>query len=106
MTKYHNLKYVIKACIKFPLIVIFSILAILLLFVLKKILKIEVSIVRPDRIGHLSAEPDIFLRQRQLSRVSKYYKRIIVTGNPCNTELVKILNRYVPVITSKFGYFF
>lgn len=104
MSKYFRIKYNAIKFIKFPLIIFFSIFSLLLLYILKNLYKTELSLLRPDRIGHLAGEPDIFLRKQQLSKFRSKYRRVIVTGPPCNKELVNLLNRYVPIVVSQFGY--
>ena len=70
--------------------------------ILKKITNFEFSIVRPDRIGHLVGEIDIFIRKRSIGSAPR--NLIIVTGNPCNKEVVELFRKNTKIITSGLLY--
>jgi len=59
---------------------------------------LRIAIVRPERIGHLVGEIDIYLRKRALGRAPK--RIIIITGEPCNLEVVKLFRKYVTIVSN------
>lgn len=59
---------------------------------------IRIATVRPDRIGHLAGEVDLYLRRTKMGLAPK--RLIIITGPACNTELIEIYKRYVSICVS------
>lgn len=69
----------------------------LLLFI--RLFGIRVATVRPDRIGHLAGEVDLYIRKVKLGLSPKHL--LIITGLSCNKELIKILRRHACILSSE-----
>ena len=79
---------------------LFSYTLSLFLFAMKPIKFVKLVVIRSDRIGHLAANTDFFLRQSQLKDVQKE-KRILnigISGPPCNRQLLKMFKRKFRII--------
>ena len=91
--KYKKLFIFIKKTFKFPM----SYLIFFLVFIIDRLFNIQISLVKPDRIGHLVGEIDQFLRIKKLQNIYNKKRRIIITGKACNQTAVKVMNRHVPI---------
>ncbi len=73
---------------------------ILLLYLIKPILKIQFLKIRDERIGHLAANTDLFLRRLELGIIKK--KRTLFVGlastKPSNKQLLTMFKREMIVI--------
>ena len=69
----------------------------LLLFI--RLFGVKIGTVRPDRIGHLAGEVDLYIRKAKLGHLPKHL--LIITGLSCNKELVKILQRHARILSSE-----
>ena len=74
------------------------------LIILKFFFRIRISIVKPDRIGHLAGEIDLYLRKKSLTDIDNGYTRIIITGRPCNKALINIFKNYVMLFSNHYLY--
>lgn len=75
-------------------------LALLLLRLLRPLALVRIGRIRADRIGHLAANTEIFLRRLQLRRPAEPAFHVFVCGEPCNRQLLTMYKRRLFVIES------
>ena len=73
---------------------------ILLLYIINPLLRVQFVKIRDDRIGHLAANTEVFLRRLEMGILEK--KGILYIGiastKPCNKQLLKMFKRKMVII--------
>lgn len=64
--------------------------------------KLSIYFLCSSRIGHLSMEPDSWLRQQKIAPESDTLHLFISSESTCNTALFNMLSRYINIVASNF----
>lgn len=79
---------------------LFLVLPILFLYIIKPLIKVQFLKIRDDRIGHLTANTELFLRKLEIGIIKK--KRTLFVGiastKPCNKQLLRMYKRKMLII--------
>lgn len=95
-----RLKYKAERVIKRSLTPV-SALLIGALTALSPFIKVKLCPITYTRIGHLTANTEIFLRRLRAGRIAGGFKYVGVAGKPINRQMIKMIRRQMPVIRSK-----
>lgn len=69
--------------------------------ILKPVIKIRVGKLHHDRIGHLAANTELFLRRQARNKNTDRELHIFVTGKPANYQLLRMIKRRLHVFENR-----
>jgi len=72
----------------------------LLLKALRPLIDIRLGCLRYDRIGHLAANTELYLRRRSHNGRRPRVYHLFFSGKPANQQLLKMIRRRIPVINN------
>jgi len=83
------------------LVILLGFIILLCLYIIKPFKFVKLCLLHYDRIGHLAADTDLFLRQLQLgSRPKKGILYLGISGKPANKRLLRMFKRKFPIVES------
>lgn len=71
----------------------------LLLRAVRPLKSVRIGALKHDRIGHLSANTEIFLRRRALGKEDPRTSYLFLSSPPANRQLLRMIRRRVPVLS-------
>ncbi len=84
-----------------PLFFLLGIFVFSSLRLLEPVFKIRVGKLKHDRIGHLAANTELYLRRQTRRENAKKEFHVFVTGKPANRQLLRMIKRKIRVIENR-----
>lgn len=95
-TLWHHIKLFSR-----PLFFLLGFFVLIGLKILEPLVKIRVGKLGHDRIGHLAANTELFLRRQSRNKVSARELHIFLTGKPANHQLLAMIKRRLHVFENR-----
>jgi len=98
-----SLKTIIGPVFRFGAKVVFVVLVLPILYILEPFYRVRLGIMKTQRIGHLAANTDAFLRRQQLNGTPKRTLYLFFGYDPANRQLFTMYQRHLNIFYSRWG---